>query len=103
MGVTVGGRGVLLTWDEAADLLELFLEDAAGLADGEEPGELPDVGHVVLDGQPSEATEARIVTLLTQTEEAMAALAQRKAEIRQEMDHMGRLRSAGAGYIRYDT
>lgn len=103
MGLALGRRGALVTWDEAADLLELFLEDAARLADGEEPGELPDVGSVDLVGEPSEATEARILTLLSQTEEAMAALALRKAEIRQEMDHMGRLRSAGAGYIRFDT
>ena len=92
-----------MTWEEAADLLELFLEDAARLADGEDGGELPDVSGIELDGQPDGDTEHRIIGLLADTEEAMAALALRKAEIRQEMDHMGRLRSAGAGYLRYDS
>ncbi|MGF1667818.1 MAG: hypothetical protein ACFCVC_16285 [Acidimicrobiia bacterium] len=90
-----------LTWSEAADLLESFLEEAGRLVDGEELSEVPELGAIQLGDEPDPEVAARVAALLRDTEEALTALSLRKAEIKQELEHTDRLRSAGAGYLRY--
>jgi hypothetical protein len=90
-----------VTWSEAADMLEAFLEEAGNLVDGEEPPQMPSVGALEFIDSPDEALIIRVRSLLADTEEAIVALALRRAEIQQELDHTDRLRSAGAGYLRY--
>ena len=89
-----------MTWDEAAELLNVYLEHAAHIVDGESDRPLPDVPDLDLQGAPTPDTEARIRSMLTDAEEAMTALAIRKAEIAEEIAHMRRLKTAGAGYLR---
>lgn len=90
-----------VTWAEAADLLETFLEEAGRLVDGGEIADQPDLGELQLTGIPGREDVERLRRLLADTEEAMRALALRRAEIQQELDHTTRLRTAGAGYLRY--
>ena len=89
-----------MTWGEAAELLKHYLEEASRIIDAESDRELPEVPPLELDGWPSPGTEARIRALLADAEEAMTAMAIRKAEIAQEVAHMKRLKVAGAGYLR---
>jgi hypothetical protein len=89
-----------MTWDDAAELLQGYLEEAARIVDGESDRDLPEVPDLDLSGQPTPDTEARIRAMLADAEEAMATLAIRKAEIAQEIAHMRRLKTAGAGYLR---
>ncbi len=90
-----------LTWSEAADLLESFLEDAGRLVDGEDLPDLPALGTIQLIDQPDPEVADRVTTLLRETEEALTALSLRRAEIKHELEQTDRLRSAGAGYLRY--
>jgi hypothetical protein len=92
---------VTLTWSEAADLLESFLEDAARLVDGEGPTEVPELGPIELIDEPDPEVAARVTALLGDVEEALTALSLRRAEIKHELEQTDRLRSAGAGYLRY--
>jgi hypothetical protein len=92
---------VTLTWSEAADLLESFLEDAGRLVDGEDLPEIPALGSIQLSDDPDPEVAARVAALLRDTEDAMTALSLRKAEIKQELEHTDRLRTAGTGYLRY--
>jgi hypothetical protein len=96
----MGGR-VTLTWVEAADLLESFLEEAGRLVDGEDLPEVPAFGTIRLIDEPDPDVAARVTTLIRDAEEALAALSLRRAEIEQELEHTDRLRSAGARYLRY--
>lgn len=89
-----------MTWDEAAELLEVYLEDAARIVDGQTDRELPEIPQLDLDGIPTPETEARIRALLADAEEAMALLAIRKAAMAQEITRTKRLKVAGAGYLR---
>jgi hypothetical protein len=89
-----------MNWTEAAELLQQYLEEAARIVDGESLNELPEPPTLDVDGLPDPATETRIRSMLADAEEAMAALAIRKAEIAEEIAHMRRLKTAGTGYLR---
>lgn len=90
-----------LTWAEAADLLESFLEEAGRLVDGEDLPEVPEFGTIRLIDEPDPDVAARVTTLIRDAGEALAALSLRRAEIKHELEHTDRLRAAGAGYLRY--
>ena len=90
-----------VSWAEAADLLESFLEEAGRLVDGDDVAGQPELGEFELTGSPRPEDAERLRRLLADTQEAMQALALRRAEIQQELDHTTRLRTAGAGYLRY--
>lgn len=90
-----------VTWAEAADLLETFLEETSRLVDGEDIADQPDLGEFTLTGDPEPEDIERVERLLADANDAMHALALRRAEIQQELDHTTRLRTAGAGYLRY--
>ena len=64
-------------------------------------GVQPELGEFELTGSPRPEDAERLRRLLADTQEAMQALALRRAEIQQELDHTTRLRTAGAGYLRY--
>lgn len=89
-----------MTWEEAADLLQEYLEDTARIVDGETPAALPPLPRFDIEGRPGPETEARIRALLADAEDAIATLAIRKAEVAEELTHMRRLKTAGAGYLR---
>lgn len=103
-----------MTWAEAADLLEAFLEDAGRIIDGDLPeGDGTDalgsdaLGAGPLDfpfeftDEPDEATVIRLLGLIDDSNEALAMMSLRRAEIQQELGHNERLRAAGSGYLRY--
>lgn len=94
-----GGTNAV-TWQEAADLLRQYLEDSARIVEEASTHELPPIPAFELEGIPDPETEARIRSMLADANDAMEALALRKAEITQEIEHMNRLRTAGAGYLR---
>jgi hypothetical protein len=90
-----------VSWIEAANQLEAWLEEAARLIDGEEvPGfDMP--GPFDLSDTPDRATRLRVEGLLADADEAMTTLSLRKAEITQELEQANRLRKAGTGYLRF--
>jgi hypothetical protein len=90
-----------MSWEEAGDLLEETLEVVARLVDGEEVDDLPEMPEMRLDGVPDPATAHRIGLLLADGAEALAELAARRAEVRQELAHIERLRQAATSYLRH--
>ncbi len=90
-------------WQIAANELERLLEFAGSLVDGEptavhEP--VPSLPVFDLSEPPNAATRSRIIELLEQTEQALAALDCSRQAVRRELDHLSRHRPAAAAYVR---
>ena len=53
------------------------------------------------DGPPDPATAAELIELIAEARAMAAEIEARRAEIRAELDRMGRLRGAGRAYLRH--
>ncbi len=90
----------MMTWGEAAgrlrrdlDAARATLEEGVWIGpDGPLPLELP-------SDPPDAATHAELLELLAEAHRIEAELDRRRAEIRAELERMGRVRGAGRAYL----
>lgn len=90
----------MMTWGDAAGRLRADLAAARrALEEGVWTGDVDPGGIDLPDTAPDQDTAAELVDLLTEARRLAADIEARRAEIRAELERMGRVRGAGRAYL----